>query len=154
MKKFTLFLLLFITALTTNAQFEQGTKYVGASTTGLGFNYSSNEKFRFGLDVETGYFLADCFMLKANLGYEHTRNLDDVRIGAGFRYYFEECGVYLGAGAEFNHFTKSNNDVMIPLQVGATISSSRKSSEQDANDKAAAKSVIYFFSFITFKFKH
>ena len=32
----------------------------------------------------------------------------------------------------------------------ATISSSKKLSEQDANDNAAAKSVIYFFSFITF----
>ena len=24
----------------------------------------------------------------------------------------------MGAGAEYNHFTKSNNDVMIPVEVG------------------------------------
>ena len=57
-------------------------------------------------------------MLNATAGYEHKRNLDDVRIGAGARYYFDQCGIYLGAGAEYNHFTKKNNDLMIPLSVG------------------------------------
>lgn len=119
MKKLCTLLLLLVAAFTTaHAQFEQGTKYVGASTSGLGLSYSSNEKFRLGFDAHAGYFVADCLMLRASAGYEHKRNVDDVRVGAGVRYYFDSCGVYLGAGAEYNHFTKSNNDLMVPLTVG------------------------------------
>ncbi len=118
MKKITTLLLLLVVALTAHAQFEKGTKYAGLSATGLGFSYSSSEKFRLGLNADAGYFIADCLMLHGNVGYEHTRNMDDVSVGAGVRYYFDQCGVYLGAGAEYNHFTKSNNDVMIPLRVG------------------------------------
>lgn len=118
MKRLNILLLLMVLALTAQAQFEKGTKYVSASLTGLGLSYSSNEKFRLGIDADAGYFLSDCFMLKANLGYEHKKELDDVRLGAGARYYFDQCGVFLGAGAEFNHFTKNNNDVMIPVEVG------------------------------------
>lgn len=118
MRKITTLLLLFVAALTAHAQFEKGTKYVGLSASGLGFSYSSSEKFRLGLDADAGYFVADCLMLHGNVGYEHTRNMDDVRVGAGVRYYFDQCGVYLGAGAEYNHFTADNNDVMIPLRVG------------------------------------
>ena len=119
MKKILSLLLVFMTSMTSaHAQFERGVKYVGASASGLGFSYSSNEKFRLGLDAHAGYFVADCLMLNATAGYEHKRNLDDVRIGAGARYYFDQCGIYLGAGAEYNHFTKKNNALMIPLSVG------------------------------------
>lgn len=119
MKKFLSILLLFIATITSaQAQFEKGVKYVSASASGLGISYSSNEKFRLGLDLHAGYFVDDCLMLHATAGYEHKRNLDDVRIGAGARYYFDQCGIFLGAGAEYDHFTKNNNDVMIPLTVG------------------------------------
>ena len=78
MKKLFTVVLLFAVALSASAQFEKGKKYVGASATGLGFSYSSNEKFRFGLEARAGYFVADCLMLTANLGYDHTRAVDDV----------------------------------------------------------------------------
>ncbi len=29
-----------------------------------------------------------------------------------------QCGVYLGAGAEYAHYTSNNNDLMVPLRVG------------------------------------
>ncbi len=119
MKKTTILLLLIVTAFgTAHAQFQKGTKYVGASLSGLSMTYSSNERFRMGLDAKAGYFVADCLMVGATVGYEHTKNMDDVNIGGNVRWYFEECGVYLGTGAEYNHFTKSNNDVMIPLFAG------------------------------------
>lgn len=118
MKKILFLLLLLLGGVQANAQFEQGKKYVSASLSGLGLSYSSNEKFRLGLDADAGYFITDCVMLHANLGYEHTRKIDDVRVGAGARYYFLQNGIYLGAGAEYNHFTPSNNDVMIPVEVG------------------------------------
>lgn len=119
MKRLTTILLLLVATLTTaHAQFEQGTKYVGASTSGLGLSYSTSERFRLGLDANAGYFIADCLMLHGNVGYEHTRAVDDVRIGLGARYYFDNCGIFLGAGAEYNHFTKSSNDIMIPVTIG------------------------------------
>lgn len=118
MKKISLLLLLLVSSLTASAQFEQGTRYVGVSSTGFGMQYSSSERLRLGLDAHAGYFLQDCLMVHADLGYEHTRSMDDVRVGLGARYYFDQCGVFLGAGAEYNHFTKSRNDFMIPLNVG------------------------------------
>jgi len=118
MKKWMTTLLLCAVTLGAHAQFQKGTKYVGASLSGLGLSYSSNERFRLGLDLDAGYFVADCVMLKANVGYDHTRVLDDVRVGAGARFFFSQNGIYMGAGAEYNHFTKNNNDVMIPVEVG------------------------------------
>jgi len=118
MKKILTATLLFCAALSANAQFEKGKTYLGASISGMGMSYSSNEKFRFGADVEAGYFLAECLLLRANVGYEHTRAIDDIRAGLGARYYFSQNGIYMGAGAEYNHFTPNNNDVLIPLELG------------------------------------
>lgn len=118
MKKITLILLLLVTTLTAHAQFEQGKKYIGASLSGIGLSYSTSQKFRMGIDLNAGYFASDCFMVRASVGYDHTRVIDDVNVGAGVRYYFDQCGVYLGAGAEYDHYTKNSNDVMIPLEVG------------------------------------
>lgn len=118
MKKILFMLLLLMGTLSAHAQFKQGTKYVGASISGLGMSYSSSEKFRFGIDATAGYFVADCLMLHANVGYEHTRQVDDVNVGAGARYYFDQCGVFLGAGAEYSHLSPSSNDVLIPVEIG------------------------------------
>lgn len=81
-------------------------------------SYSGSEKFRFGLDASAGYFVADCLLLHADLGYSHTREIDDVNIGLGARYYFDQCGVFIGGGAEYVHFTPNSNDIQIPLEVG------------------------------------
>lgn len=118
MKKILLLLLLLVCGLTAHAQFAQGTKYIGASVSGLGISYSSNEKFRFGLDASAGYFAADCLMLRATVGYDHTREIDDVTLGGGLRYYFDNCGVFLGTGLEFQHHSPSNNNLMLPVEIG------------------------------------
>lgn len=118
MKKILLVLALLCATLGADAQFEQGKKYVESSISGLSMSYSGNEKFRFGLEAGGGYFIDDCLLLKANVGYNHTRAVDDFSVGAGARYYFDQCGVSLGAGAEYVHYTPSNNDVQIPLEVG------------------------------------
>lgn len=118
MKKIFLALLLLVGSLSAHAQFSQGTKYIGASISGLGLSYSSNEKFRMGLDASAGYFVADCLMLRATVGYDHTKEIDDVNIGAGARYYFDDCGVFLGTGLEYQHYTPSNNDLVLPVEVG------------------------------------
>lgn len=119
MKKLTTLLLLLVMAITTaSAQFEQGKTYVGASVSGLGLSYSSNSRFSFGLNATAGYFVADCLQANATVGYDHTRSNDNVTLGVGARYYLDQCGIFLGAGAEFDHYGKNSNDVMIPLTVG------------------------------------
>ena len=118
MKKILLLMCMVLGTLTANAQFAQGTKYVSASLSGLGLSYSSNQKFRLGVDATAGYFMADCLMLKGNVTYDHTKEIDDISVGAGLRYYFDQCGVFMGAGADYVHYTPSDNDVQIPVEVG------------------------------------
>lgn len=118
MKKILLLLFLVLGTLSAQAQFEKGKKYVSASISGLGLSYSASEKFRLGLDATAGYFVADCLQLRASLSYNHTREIDDVSVGAGARYYFDQCGVFLGAGGEYVHYTPCSNDVQIPVEVG------------------------------------
>lgn len=118
MKKILLIMCLLLGTLTAHAQFAQGTKYVSASLSGLGLSYSSNQKFRLGVDATAGYFMADCLMLKGNVTYNHTKEIDDISVGAGLRYYFDQCGVFMGAGADYVHYTPSDNDVQIPVEVG------------------------------------
>lgn len=118
MKKYILSLLLLVVCTGMKAQFDAGTKYLGVSATGLGMSYSTSEKFRFGVQADAGCFIADKLLLKANLGYNHTDNIDDFSAGLGLRYYFRENGIFLGAGGEFDHLTKNVNDIMIPVEVG------------------------------------
>ena len=118
MKKLFLIVCLLVGAVSARAQFEQGKKYLSTSVSGIGCSYSGSEKFRFGLDASAGYFAADCLMLRATLGYDHTREIDDFTIGAGARYYIEQNGLYGGLGVEYSHFTPKNNDFSVPIEVG------------------------------------
>lgn len=111
-------LLAFATATSAWAQFEQGTKYVGASLSGLNLSYSSNERLRLDVQAQAGMFLLDDVLLFANVGYDHQKHVDNLYAGLNARYYFSQNGIYMGAGAEFSHLTKSNNDLMVPVEVG------------------------------------
>ena len=118
MKKWIITMLLLVFSVGAKAQFEAGTGYVGASVSNLGLSYSTTEKFRFGANLSIGTFLADQFMLRADLGYNHTDAVDDFSTALMGRYYFMENGIFVGAGGEFVHYTKSRNDVMIPIELG------------------------------------
>ena len=117
-KKILTVVLCFIAAVSANAQFTEGTKYVSTSLTGLNLQYNGSEKFRIGVDAKAGLFFADNLLGYATVGYEHTRYIDEVNIGLGARYYFSQNGIFMGAGAEYQHMTKSSNDVVIPIEVG------------------------------------
>lgn len=118
-KRILLFLVLLASLQgTAYAQFDKGVRYVGASISGLGLSYSSSEKFRMGVDLSAGYFAFDCLQLRGDINYTHTRQIDDIGVGVGVRYYFDQCGVFLGTGAEYQHYTPNNNDVRIPLEAG------------------------------------
>ena len=100
------------------AQFEAGTKYIGASLSGLSLQYSTNERLRLNVDAAGGIFAADGFLVFANIGYGHTRITDDITVGLNGRYYFTQNGIFIGAGAQYVHYTKSSNDLMVPVEIG------------------------------------
>jgi hypothetical protein len=124
MKKSLLLLFFAVVSMSSYAQFEKGTKYVGASLTGLNISYSSGEKFGLGLQGVGGYFFADSWMLMGQLEYVHqwmpapARDVNAVAIGAGARYYFQSNGIFLGAGLQYKHAAISTDYVQIPVEVG------------------------------------
>lgn len=120
MKKFFAVLLVFLAAINADAQFTEGTKYLGTSLTNLGMSYNTKSKFRFGLTAEGGYFFADNFMARAYAGYEHQKDVDNFNIGAGLRYHILQNGLFLGAGVEYAHFSPKANDFLIPVEIGYT----------------------------------
>jgi len=121
MKKILAALLFSVAAIGANAQFSQGTKYVGASFSNFGLSYSKKADFQLGLNLEAGYCFADSWMLRANVGYDYRKHANnDVNVGAGVRYYILQNGLFLGAGAEYQHMSKRLNDLLVPVEVGYT----------------------------------
>lgn len=110
MKKIFMALLLAVVSLGANAQFDKGTKYLSASLSGLDMSYSKNAKFNLGLNALGGYFIEDAWMLYGKLGYDHSKDFNDVNLGAGARYYIKQNGLYLGCGLQYEHINVGNNN--------------------------------------------
>lgn len=98
-----LFTIALLAGFTTaaKAQFTAGTKYIGASVSGLSMSYSKSAEFNLGLNADAGYYFADGWMVRGNFGYNHAKTLDGLAIGAGVRYSFLQNGIFLGAGLEY-----------------------------------------------------
>ena len=119
MKKVFLGLLMSLLAVTANAQFEAGKKYLNASTTGLGLSYSKNEKVRFNIDATAGYFFENDWMVYGRVDYGHQPSIDNVGVGAGVRYYISQNGLYLNLGLQYEHFSQTNaNNIYVTPEVG------------------------------------
>ena len=104
MKKIFVLLVVLATALTANAQFEKGKAYLGASLSGFDIS-SQAKKFHLGVNVKAGYLFMDNLMALGVVEFNSQKNFDilTTQIGAGARYYFESCGIYLGALAKYAH---------------------------------------------------
>ena len=122
-------------AMSASAQFEKGTKYVGASLSNLGMSYSKKTEFRFGLQADAGYYFADRWMLHGDAGYAHQKHLDEVFVGADVRYNITQNGLYLSAGAQYSHLSKNINDFLIPVELGYTFF---------LNNKIAIEPAVYY----------
>lgn len=118
MKKIILSLLLAAISLGASAQFEQGTKYVGASLTGLGLGYSKNSDFYIGLQANAGYFVCDGWMLYGELGWDHQNGESSVNLGVASRYYMKTNGLYFSGALKYKHFAPSANVVYLTPEVG------------------------------------
>lgn len=123
MKRTLLVLALAMAMGTAHAQFQTGTKYIGASLSGLSMSYSKNAEFNFGLNAVAGYYVADGWMVKGNFGYNHAKTLDGFTLGAGARYSFLQNGIFIGGGLEyaFDKFGDARtNNIRIPVEIGYT----------------------------------
>lgn len=118
MKKIVLSALLLMGFVASKAQFEAGTKYFGASITNMGLSYSSEEKLRFGVEANAGFFLWDNIMFNTTVGYHHRPHMDDITLGLGGRLYFNHNGIFIGNGVEYCHEAKNYNDLRIPVEIG------------------------------------
>lgn len=111
MKKFFFALLFAAVSMSASAQFEQGTKYVSASVTEFGLNYSKFGGFCLGLEGTGGYFFADSWMVLGQFGWEHRPHTNVFDLGAGVRYYMIQNGIFFGGGLKYNHVgTQGKND--------------------------------------------
>ena len=118
MKKIFIALLLSAVSLGASAQFEKGTKYAGASLTGLGLSYSKAEDFRLGLQAVGGFFVADSWMVLGQFGWEHLNGNSTVGVGAGARYYMRQNGIFFGGMLKYKHIPSNINNVYFTPEVG------------------------------------
>lgn len=121
-KKITMLMFAIMMALTANAQFEQGKKYISASFSGLELGYNGTSDFTVGLQAKGGYLIMDNVMLLGTLGYNHIGG-DDITpdrfsVGAHGRYYIIQNGIYLDAGVTYKHGNHNYNDLMPAVEIG------------------------------------
>lgn len=111
LRKGLLTLLMAVSGLSASAQFEKYTSYLNTSLTGMGLSYSKDSKLKFGIQATGGYFVEDGWMIYGRAGYEHQghrgdiQNRNDLQLGVGGRYYFQQNGIYLGLGLMYAHAT-------------------------------------------------
>lgn len=98
--------------------FYQDKFYVGASFSGFDLNWNQDQKWKMDVAAKAGYLFDDNWMVTANVEY----NVRDVapntlKAGAGLRYYLEQNGLYIGAGANYAH-SKKYDDLLPTVQLG------------------------------------
>lgn len=123
MKKLALIICLLVASMAAQAQFEKGKWVVNPSMTGLDFSYSKGEKANFGFQAQGGAFLVDNVALMLTGGIDwHKHGKDIYSLGVGGRYYFDRCGVYLGAGLKMNRYSWEDDhhdtDFALGLEAG------------------------------------
>ncbi len=101
MKKLILSLLFAVVSMGAFAQFEKGTKYVNASLSGFGLSYSKVPGFCMNIEAGGGYFIANNWMLKGLIGWEHTGGANEFNLGAGARYYVKDNGLFFGGDVRY-----------------------------------------------------
>lgn len=101
MKKIVIALLLATFTLGASAQFEKGTKYINASLSGFGLSYSKVPGFCMNIEAGGGYFIANDWMLKGLIGWDHKGDENEFNLGLGGRYYMKNNGFFFGGGLKY-----------------------------------------------------
>ena len=126
MKKLMMTVVALVMAISANAQylndsekvFYEGKWYIGASASGLDLSWHEAYDWKLNLDVKGGYLFTDDWMITAKVGLQAQTDCSSAYLlGAGIRYYFESCGIYLGASGNYLH-SADYNDFRPELNVG------------------------------------
>jgi len=125
MKRFFLMALCgFVFSLAANAQvqdrppFGMDKYYVSASLSNFNLDYTKAESLKMDFNAKGGYLFEDDWMVTANLGYDWRKvGPNALSLGAGLRYYIEQNGLYLGAGANYVH-RHDFDDFLPSVQLG------------------------------------
>ena len=125
MKKLAMTVVALVMAISANAQylndpqnvFYEGKWYIGASASGLDLSWHKSTEMSLNVDAKAGYFFTDDWMITGTLGYNaQTDCSSSIKVGAGIRYYFESCGIYVGALCNYLH--RGGDDFRPELNVG------------------------------------
>lgn len=118
-KKLILVFIASMMSLASNAQFESGKKYIGASLSSLDMSYNGIDKGSFGLDAKGGYLFQDNWMVTAQIGYTKKYEVPAaISVAVGARYYIVQNGLYLGASMNYMHAGDSYDDFLPGVQLG------------------------------------
>ncbi len=111
-------------SLTSQAQttdrlpFAKDKFYTSASLSNFDINWNKSQSWHMDFDAKGGYLFEDDWMITANLGYDwYKEGNNTFKAGAGLRYYIEQNGLYLGAGANYLH-TNAYDDFLPTCQIG------------------------------------
>lgn len=104
---------------TRRVPFAKGKVYIASSLSGLDLSYGKTQDWHLDLMAKAGYLFTDNWMFTGMMDYDYRREGSNAfNLGAGFRYYIEQNGLYLGMGATYVHNEDLTDDVMPTVQVG------------------------------------
>jgi hypothetical protein len=99
--------------------FGKGKIYLSSSLSGLNLSYSKWEDWNMNVSGKAGYLFEDNWMLTGNAEFDyHKVGSNAFQLGAGLRYYIQQNGLYLGAGANYVHQWHDYDDLMPSIQLG------------------------------------
>lgn len=107
-------------SVAANAQFEKGKMYAGASLSGLDLSYSGAGNGKYAIGALGGYMFEDNMMLTGQIGLSHNNGGTNYSLGMGYRYYFSDNGIHLGASLKYAYESGGHNDLLPGVQVGYT----------------------------------
>ena len=92
--------------------------YAAANLSGFDLNWSKDQGWHMNMAAKGGYLFEDDWMVTGTLGYDwHKVGNKTLVLGAGLRYYIEQNGLFLGAGANFQH-NSAYDDFVPNVEVG------------------------------------
>lgn len=111
-KKIVMLLFGLMSVVAANAQYTQDTPPFGQGKVYFGTAMSSFDigsiasQFHVDLTAKGGYMLTDNILALGEASYNYLKDTDGIfSIGAGLRYYIEQNGLFLGAGAKLADMT-------------------------------------------------
>lgn len=118
-KVFITMLLAIVGFASASAQFEANKFYVGSTLNGLNLSYSDTKNLSLGFGAQGGYMFEQDWLAIGEVGFDFQhKDVMNVYVGGKCRYFIEQNGIFLQAGAKFIHSYKSYNDVVITPEVG------------------------------------